>query len=121
MRKHLSISLAAASISLILTASALAGTVCVYNDSGRDLNLSVVWQGGCSDSSRKVKNGNSHWFSCDGARSAQLRLQWQGYEALHYDFEGLARRQGQCDQMNSLTIRETEFGYKWRVSDGRGW
>jgi hypothetical protein len=121
MKKVQFVSIAAVALTALLTVSALAGTVCVYNDSGRSLNLSIVWEGGCSSSSSNVKSGESHWFSCNAARSARLRLQWEGYEPLLFNFEGITRKEGSCAHLNSLTIHRTEFGYKWRISDGKGW
>ena len=94
-------------------------TVCVYNDSGYDINLTVGWQGACSDAVHSVKNGHSSSFSCDKNLNSlpDLGLGWKGYKTEYYSFKKISN--GGCNSSNSLRVNPSKFGYEWSVSYGK--
>ena len=91
--------------------------VCVNNNLGRDLNLTVVWDK-CTEKVLTLKQGQSMRFWCPTYSTAKLKLKWTNYKEEYYRFDNSAPQGSGCWYGNSLTVNPTQYGYKWNVTKG---
>lgn len=100
--------------------TAVTYSVCVYNNLGYDVNITINWPKSCGDYVDKITKDHFQEYSCQGniRTLPTLKLQWSNHDAQYFTFKEIAKGKS-CQSGNSLRIDPTNFGEKWAVFYGQ--